>query len=1009
MFSSNLIIGLGGQGGRSVAAFRRELLKNPHDVSQMQQRGVRFEYLYIDSSRDQVEQHPQWKQYGQSVMLPAGDVVDMSVRSPLSKLEALPNISPWLGNLGGKLQEKRQVDAQGNVQGIKTGAGQLRRYGRALFAEHAQTIRSAIDNKLRTLCSRGTVAPPVCVHVFCTLGGGTGSGGLIDLLTMVNELVVNYTTNAKIMVYCYVAGPAQARFNVGYFFQNEYAALRDLNALASGTYHPFMTGGPGQNGQTDFHADGKPPVHQVFLSSEYMTGTDIQEQIEHMARACFQMIATHGSLHPDIQKGFTGEDLLEGHPGEMPGNLTQSYCFAGVAAKSWFVPISQIREMLKLEHEARVCGLWLAGKDVGGISQPPDQLANNFVVNRVFSNGYQTFLSGLIDEKKKVLMDMCTKLIKHGDREADTLNKFADEGMTYVETLHNQPFTYEERSQANVKSNQEVESIVHQVREEITGKIQWRSGATVVWGLKRAKEYVDKLIETIQIKRESLAKNLPASEYKQVEENLRAREEEWGKLGVLSRAFVGLDETMIRQHCQDIMCCLEPTLTYAFESLQKNFYTALATALDPVKNSLVSFINAVEGVQKKAKDDATTLRSSLGNVDAYNNEYETYEMDVVMMGKVLDAIEKQDLDTYMDSYDAQWQKHVSILNQGASGSVLQLVMELSDSFYQDAEKVHNAAIDGNNTLSSLLVGSIMERLAEKAGLGAAKWDTSLPLEVVESKLRSTLLPDIVKFLSHMPVSVQLSRNGNYLRSPQMAMQGVVAIGFPDDAKYRALTTWMEQQFKANWPAGMTMKAGGIGVYHHSSPEVIRVMYVPHWFPVRFATVVGELYSSYTQSARAEDGDATLYFVNLDDEGAQIPAKERPELISVDTDTICWDVELAKLIRMKDVKGQSYPLLEEDPQSDNMVILKTRDLNTQAVVQYTQPYKGVEKMLPSQQFRCDLSQAINDARIVMTHEEKKAILNKYAQKLEEARREGLNPASPEFVQIQKEYNYVNNKL
>lgn len=1000
MFSSNLIIGLGGQGGRSVAAFLREMKKNPHDEDEMKKRDVRIEYLYVDSSEDQLKQKEQWMQYGQNVSLPAGDVVNMPARSSLSALSSLSNISPWLGNLGSQLKARGQEDGNGNVQNID-GAGQLRRYGRALFADYAATIGKAIDNKLNKLCDRGVANPHVCIHVFCTLGGGTGSGGLIDLLTMINQLVRDHTNRAKVMLYCYVAGPATKVKNSGYFFENEYAALRDLNALACGTYHPFMTGSSSNDGQVYFHHDGAvQPINQIYISSEYKIGTDIQVQIEHMARACFQMIATHGSLHPDVQKGFTGEDLIQGNPGETPQKLTQSYRFAGVAAKSWFIPISKIKEMLKLGHEARVCKLWLSGKEADGVTQSIDQLANNYVVNRVFSNGYQTFLSGLIDEKKEELMDKCTKLVKQGDREADTLNKFAEEGMAYVEALHNQPFTYEEHSQASVKCRQEVESIVQQLRTDITRKIQWQAGVTAVWGLKRAQEYVDKLMEAIQIKGGSLAESLPASKPERVEENLREREEEWGKLGILSRTIAGLDETMIRQHCQDIMYCLEPILAYAQESLQKDFYNALVAALEPIKNSLTSFISIIEGVQTEAEGKAKALHANLQNVDAHNNKYETYEMDAEMMGKVLKAIEAQDLSTYMVSYDAQWQKYVTLLNQGSSKSVQQLLIELSNNFYLDAEKVHNAALAGNDTLSSLLVGSILERLAKKAGF--EKWDASLPLEKVVLQLRATVLPDIVKFLSYMPVSAELKPVGNFLKKPQMAMQSVMAIGFPDDPQYSTLAEWMQKEFESNLPSSLAVKA--VGVYRHTSPEVIRIMYVPHWFPARFATVVDNIYSRYMQSAREKDGVATLYFANLDDEGAQIPPVGRFELINTSNDTILWDIELAKKLTMKNDKGEFFVVLDEDPQSGNMAILDVSSPGS-----YGAPYDRIEKKVPSPCFKGELTRAMDVCISVMSDEQKKQIEGKYEEKQQEARARGVSNASDEGAAIQQELNYVRKKL
>lgn len=533
MFSNNFIIGLGGQGGRSIAAFRREMVKNRHDADEMERLGVRIQYLYIDSSRDQLQDSKQWEQYGQDVSLSEGDWIGMDVKSPISALAVRPNIRPWLGDLEEQMSKGGRKSGSGNVQSIK-GAGQLRRYGRALFAEHAQNISSKISQKLQLLLSAGTSNPSVCFHIFCTLGGGTGSGGLIDLLTMINRIASTYTQGeVTVMVYCYVAGDARADNNVGYFFENEYAALRDLNALACRRYHPYMAGLLNNDGQSQFSHGGLiAPISQVYLSSEFTTNTDIKVQVEHMAKGCFNMIATQRSLDATIQKGFSGEDLIQGNEGEDPGDVKQSYRFAGMATKSWYIPISQIKEMLKWKHEARVCQMWLEGS--GKCHQRPGEAAKAFVDAHVLSNSYQTNLAALVDRKKKKLEDLCDDLIKNGDREPGTLRSFAESGMKYYEKLGSAPLELPERAGAEAECHQAVLDIMGSVRFYITENVQWKGGvSSEVWGLVYAKDYVTELINYIQTKIEREWNTLSADELSEVEKNLRLREEQWEKLGIL--------------------------------------------------------------------------------------------------------------------------------------------------------------------------------------------------------------------------------------------------------------------------------------------------------------------------------------------------------------------------------------------------------------------------------------------------------------------------------------------
>ncbi len=991
MFSNNFIIGLGGQGGRSIAAFRREMVKNPHDVAEMKNRGVRIEYLYVDSSRDQLQDSNQWEQYGQDVSLPEGDWIGMDVKSPISALAVRPNISPWLGDLEAQMAKGGKQSGSGNVMSIK-GAGQLRRYGRALFAEHAQNITSKIAQKLQLLLNAGAANPSVCFHVFCTLGGGTGSGSLIDLLTTINRIAPKYTHgDITVMVYCYVAGDAQGANNVGYFFENEYAALRDLNALACRRYHPYMAGMLNNEGQSFYANDGLyPPVSQVYLSSEFTTNTDIKVQVVHMARGCFNMIATQGRLDATIQKGFSGEDLIQGNEGENPGDVKQSYRFAGMATKSWFIPISQVKEMLKWRHEARVSHLWLKGS--GKYHQTAKQAADAYVSSHVFSNAYQTRLSELIDAKKKALTDECDEMVKGDDRAPDALSRFATSGMKYYQQLCDQPLDHSERSSAEEDCRKMVGDIVEQVRAYITEHVQWRNGASAeVWGLERAREYVAEIINRIQTQIGIPEESISEEDMAAVKQNLKAREAEWEKLGILSRAFIKLDETMLKQHCQDIMFCVANPLANVRLELQKEFYNGLVTSLQTIVNSLDSIIQGVTGLMNNASTEATKLESSLSRNSS--NIYEVYAMDIEMMRKVLTAIDAEDLRSYLASYNDTWKEFFAPIDRGSAPTVLELSMRLRARFYDDSEKTHNTACGRNANLRSLLVASILERLAAIAGPDPSSW-------------HRTLLPEVKDFLRHMPVSVALNRSGSFITDPQVAMQGVVAIGFPEDARFDNLAHWLEEQFRANWPTNNAVRGGGMGVYRHKSPEVIRLMYVPHWFPVRFASVVDSLYQKYSKSAREKDGVVKRYFANLDDEGAMTPPKERVELIGTgqSNETLLWDIDLARKVKVKDSSGTSYVVLQVDEKSGNMVIL-----NPSRIGEYGKRYTGAEKEYPSADFRKELTTSLSHGIGSLNDEERKELESIYKKKQDDARARGVSDASDDGVRIQQELNYMRKKL
>ena len=212
MAKNQLIIGLGGVGGRSIAAFRKATVLHKDDYEKLRGEGYKFEYLYIDSNNDCLGAD-NWEIYGKSVKLDPADIVLLKQTSgktapSIRTISGYENIKPWIGDLRSsfaKRSSKVNIDDESldsEIFGLD-GAGQLRRYGRVLFAINSQTIRQCLQNKLSVLTSGA--ASEVDVRIFCTLGGGTGSGSIVDTVTLIQELAVG-GHKYKTFVYPFVAG-----------------------------------------------------------------------------------------------------------------------------------------------------------------------------------------------------------------------------------------------------------------------------------------------------------------------------------------------------------------------------------------------------------------------------------------------------------------------------------------------------------------------------------------------------------------------------------------------------------------------------------------------------------------------------------------------------------------------------------------------------------------------------------------------------------------------------------
>ncbi|RYD59598.1 MAG: hypothetical protein EOP83_20580, partial [Verrucomicrobiaceae bacterium] len=64
---NHLFIGLGGQGGKSIAELRKVFAQRESDAKSLAERGVKWDFLYIDSSRDVSNNRTNWTHFGKSL------------------------------------------------------------------------------------------------------------------------------------------------------------------------------------------------------------------------------------------------------------------------------------------------------------------------------------------------------------------------------------------------------------------------------------------------------------------------------------------------------------------------------------------------------------------------------------------------------------------------------------------------------------------------------------------------------------------------------------------------------------------------------------------------------------------------------------------------------------------------------------------------------------------------------------------------------------------------------
>lgn len=251
---NNILVGLGGTGGKILKAIRKRLNQ---EYSQEEQNSIPISFLYVDSTEtDRISRETGKDMFENTEFLyiQGKDIKDV-LRSPSS----FPKLAGVIENPEGLMKAIGDVSAA---------AGQKRRAGRILFAMNIDNYITAITNcrkeahgKNKTGCAKNRI------FIFAGLSGGTGSGSIIDVIAQTRNIPeFKDRKETEIIVFAMVpelAPPAGADV-AGRYFANAYAALKEINDLQLGNYKPFNVAG----GMYDHLDLGELPANGVYLFSD---------------------------------------------------------------------------------------------------------------------------------------------------------------------------------------------------------------------------------------------------------------------------------------------------------------------------------------------------------------------------------------------------------------------------------------------------------------------------------------------------------------------------------------------------------------------------------------------------------------------------------------------------------------------------------------------------------------------------------------------------------------------
>jgi hypothetical protein len=554
--ANHLLIASGGTGGKIVRAFKKLVYQQFRDQSPNN-----IEYLYIDSSRDEIDKTADWEVLGESIALGTSNFLELksdNLASKFAEIESYPGVKDFVG------QKQDWIGLINDTKGQKTAGMQRRRMGRILFASNAKEFKKALVDRVNKL-QNNTSNTDVTFHICTGLAGGTGSGSIIDIVTQIRNAFPASNIDYTILLYVYLPEePTNWNTELDFYHANGFAALLELNALSTGALRPFdVTGEKGQlNVNTPFTGC------YVFTNQNENGITVNKETVLPDIAADFIYQKTIGlsqisSELNRIESGENGDPTPEMTVKSKIGERSKRFLSFGI--KRLAIPEQEIKEYLTFSF-AKQAALQLRFNnwvDVSGyVDEPKNNSYNEYVRRDDKLQGWHLTLKHLILSEAILVDSSSSKWKTYETHWRDRLNFFKPlckqkdkkEWIDALKSLALKEYEDDFRKSGGVikffeAKRRDKRDMAREIRSKIETEFfsEWRSGDLSLYDLNR------KLNALIDYLRNDLSKNLDdkiettKKQEEKSKEAIRENDQNWAKIGILSDLLNKRDEILDAQ------------------------------------------------------------------------------------------------------------------------------------------------------------------------------------------------------------------------------------------------------------------------------------------------------------------------------------------------------------------------------------------------------------------------------------------------------------------------------
>ena len=230
---AEILIGLGGTGGKVLKAFRQRLWT---EYAESERKKLPIGFIYVDTDRAMLDPSDiSYETIHGNCCFHNADFVDIKTHSNLDAIFGNPGaysrLQGILGNVG---------ETQTSVCPVGAAADQKRRAGRILFAANIDAYLSKLNTTVEFVKTK-EVEGKLNIYIFTGLAGGTGSGSIIDAICQTRKWMFEHSYNEtqfNITVFCQIPeNTPKANWDSGRYKANGFGALLELNNLFASHYN----------------------------------------------------------------------------------------------------------------------------------------------------------------------------------------------------------------------------------------------------------------------------------------------------------------------------------------------------------------------------------------------------------------------------------------------------------------------------------------------------------------------------------------------------------------------------------------------------------------------------------------------------------------------------------------------------------------------------------------------------------------------------------------------------